>query len=286
MYLRILAIFIWFPLFLFSESKTLPDPYYPQHPSGELRLNYYYDRSGRWVKFSDFIPFKQKKFKPLFLEDYYLLFGLPMGYNVPEIQENIYFLYVSLISKFRHPSQSLCKIQTEEEFHKYRLLMFMEIHLLLTRMYLRLASLYDKRHLYFHDLDVSDDLEVSFLIARTYYNESLKYWILAKKYANEASQYGFTLDLGNIESHRFLIQTQKLDYERIIKRHLNRIESKLEMIAEFLEKEGRPRPVKEKMLEDIKKMYDDNFTYDPLEEPQLNPHWKEKPLFNYNEDLK
>lgn len=278
--MRLLFVFIFLIQFsIFAEVKGLPDPYYPQHPSGELRLNYYYDRTGRWVKFSDWIPFKQKKFQPMFLEDYYLMYGLPIGYNVPEIKENIYFLYIALISKFRHPSKSLCKIQTEEEFHKYRLLMFMEIHLLLTRMYLRLGSLYDKRHLYFHDLDVSDDLEVSFLIARTYYNESLKYWNLAKKYAKEASQYFFTLDLGNIESHRFLIEQEKLDYERIIKRHLNRIETKLEIIAEFLDKEGRPRPVKEKMLEDIKKMYDDDFKYDPLDEPTLTPHWKEKPLF-------
>ncbi|GIX41211.1 MAG: hypothetical protein KatS3mg129_0944 [Leptospiraceae bacterium] len=264
---------------LYSETATLKDPYYPQYPTGELRLNYYYDRTGKWVKFSDWIPFKQKKFKPMFLEDYYLYFGLKMGYNISELKENIYFLYLALNSKFRHPRNSLCKIKTEEEYHKYRLLMFMEIHLLIMRMYLRLGSLYDKRHLYFHDLDVADDLEVSFLIARTYYNESLKYWFKAKNYAIQASQYPFTLDLGNIESHRFEIYQNELDYERIIKRHLNRIETKLEIIAQFLNQEGRPRPVKEKMLDDIKQMYDENFTPDPLDEPKLNPHWNEKPFF-------
>jgi len=274
-------IFIWLFLsyYLFSETSGLKDPYYPQQPTGELRLNYYYDRTGKWVKFSDWIPFKQKKFQPMFLEDYYLLYGLQMGYNISELKENIYFLYLALNSKFRHPRNSLCKIQTEEEFHKYRLLMFMEINLLIMRMYLRLGSLYDKRHLYFHDLDVSDDLEVSFLIARTYYNESLKYWYKAKDYAKKASIYPFTLDLGNIESHRFEIFSNELDYERIIKRHLNRIETKLEIIAQFLNKEGRPRPVKQKMLDDIKQMYDNEFIPDPLDQPLLNPHWKEKPFF-------
>jgi hypothetical protein len=269
---------------LFAESSTLKDPYYPQQPTGELRLNYYYDRSGKWVKFSDWIPFKQKKFQPMFLEDYYLLYGLKMGYNVSEVKENIYFLYSALNSKFRHPRNALCKIQTEQEFHKYRLLMFMEINLIIMRMYLRLGSLYDKRHLYFHDLDVADDLEVSFLIARTYYNESLKYWQLAKDYAQKASIYPFTLDLGNIESHRHEIYTNELDFERIIKRHLNRIETKLEIVAQFLNQEGRPRPVKQKMLEDIKKLYDKDFSVDPLNEPSLNPHWNEKPLFPNDSD--
>ncbi len=274
-----LLLVIFISLNLFSESMTLKDPYYPQHPTGELRLNYYYDRTGRWVKFSDWIPYKQKKFQPMFFEDYYLMYGLKIGYNVPELKENIYFLYMALSSKFRHPRNSLCKIQTEEEFHKYRLIMFMEVHLLIMRMYLRLGSLYDKRHLYFHDLDVADDLEVSFLIARTYYNEALKYWNIAKEYAKKASQYPFTLDLGTIESHRHDIINQDLDFERIIKRHLNRVETKLELVAQFLNQEGRPRPVKQKMLEDIKNMYDDNFTSDPFSEPVLNPHWNETPLF-------
>ncbi|MCS7204995.1 MAG: hypothetical protein NZ853_04810 [Leptospiraceae bacterium] len=278
-FLIVILFFLIITNELSSETYGLKDPYYPQHPSGELRLNYYYDRSGRWVKFSDWIPNHQKKFQPLFLEDFYLLYGLKIGYNVPELKEAIYYLYLALSSKFRHPRNALCKIQNEEEYHKYRLLMFMEIHLLLTRMYLRLGSLYDKRHLYFHDLDVADDLEVSFLIARTYYNEALKFWQKAKEYAENASAYVFTLDLGLIETHRYEIIHKQLDFERIIKRHLNRVETKLEIIAQFLNQEGRPRPIKQKMLDEVKGMYDQDFSYEPLTEPTLNPHWKEEPFF-------
>ena len=145
-------------------SRTLPDPYYPQKPEGELRLNYYYDRTGRWVKFSDWIPFQQKKYSPRFFEDYYELYGLSQGYRVAQLKENIYFLFLAQSAPFRHPRNSLCKIETEEQFHKYRNLMFMQAHLMIMRMYLRLGSLFDKRHLYFHDLDFADDLEISFLI--------------------------------------------------------------------------------------------------------------------------
>jgi hypothetical protein len=260
-------------------ARHLPDPYYPQKPAGELRLNYYYDRTGRWVKFSDWIPFKQKKFVPVFFEDFYLLYGLPPGYQPADVKESIYFLYAALSSKFRHPGKALCKIENEEQYHKYRLLMFMETNLLIMRMYLRLGSLYDKRLLYFHDLDVADDLEVSFLIARTYYTEAQKYWKEAKKYAELAHAYPFELDLPTIETHRFEIVNGRLDFERIIDRHLVRIEAKLDTTAAFLEEHGRPRPVKKKMLEDVSRIYDEKFPADPLEKPVLNPHWNEKPLF-------
>lgn len=266
-------------------ARHLPDPYYPQQPKGELRLNYYYDRTGQWVKFSDWIPFKQKKYVPVFFEDFYSLYGLPPAYRPSDVKESIFFLYASLGSKFRHPRGSLCKIETEEQFHKYRLLMFMETNLLIMRMYLRLGSLYDKRVLYFHDLDVADDLEVSFLIARTYYTEAQKYWQEAKKYAGLAHAYPFELDLPTIETHRFEIVNGKLDFERIIDRHLVRIEAKLDTTAAFLDEHGRPRPVKEKMLEDVSRIYDDKFPADPLEKPVLNPHWNEKPLFNDTDDM-
>lgn len=274
-------------LLLFSGSgagalpvaRTLPDPYYPQKPHGELRLNYYYDRTGRWVKFSDWIPFQQKKYHPQFFEDYYELYGLSQGYNVSQLKENIYFLYMAQSAPFRHPRNALCKIETEEQYHKYRNLMFMQAHLMIMRMYLRLGSLFDKRHLYFHDLDFADDLEVSFLVARTYYKEAEKYWYSARQYALEANKHPFEIDLPQIESTRFEIVRGDLDFKRIIDRHESRVEAKLAIVKEFLDKEGRPRPVKMRMLEDIQNMYDADFTADPMEMPRLNEEWKEKPLF-------
>lgn len=260
-------------------SRILPDPYYPQKPEGELRLNYYYDRTGRWVKFSDWIPFQQKKYHPRFFEDYYELYGLTQGYRVAELKENIYFLYVARSAPFRHPRNSLCKIETEQQYHKYRKLMFMQVNLMIMRMYLRLGSLFDKRHLYFHDLDFADDLEISFLIARTYYDEAEKYWKLAKKYAAEANEHRFEIDLPAIESTRFDIVTGELDFQRIIHRHRERVNAKLAVVDEFLDREGRPRPVKLRMLKDIQEIYDEDFTSDPLEMPRLNEEWNEKPLF-------
>lgn len=262
-----------------AVSRALPDPYYPQQPQGELRLNYYYDRTGRWVKFSDWIPFKQHKYEPRFLEDFYRLHGLPHHYNVAEVKLSIYWLVQALTHRFRHPRDALCKIETEAQYHKYRNLMFMHINLRIMRMFLRLGSLYDKRQLYFHDLDMADDLEISFLIARTYYKEAIKYWEQARKYAAVAGEYRFDLDLPTIETERHRINNGKLDYDRIIYLHLSRVESKLGMTKTFLDREGRPRPVKTAIQKDIESMYDGSFTPVPLAPPELDPEWKERPLF-------
>ncbi len=268
-------------LFARRDPVMLPDPYYPQKPVGELRLNYYYDRTGRWVKFSDWIPNRRHRWEPRYLEEFYQLYGLPPGYNVPEIKESIFFLFTALSARFRHPSQALCTIQTEDEHHRYRNLMFMHINALIMRMYLRLGSLYDKRVLRYHDLDVADDLEVSFRIARTYYTEARIYWEKAKSYADAVGDQKFEVNMPQLESEQFQIRKKKLnfDYDRIIDRHIDAVDKKLAVVTDFLDAEGRPRPVKVKMLEDIQKMYDKDFTPDPLEMPQLNQHWNEKEIF-------
>lgn len=263
-----------------ARIRVLPNPYYPQIPPGELRLNYYYDRTGRWVKFSDWIPFRQRKYEPRFLEDFYDLYSLPQSYNVPEVKESIYFLVQAMTHRFRHPSRALCRIDTEEQHLKYRNLMFMHMNLLIMRMYLRLGSLFDKRLLRYHDLDVADDLEISFMIARTYYRESLTYWNQAKEYAMRANESRFELDIPAIENERFLIREGKLNYARIIELHLGRAEEKLARTAAFLDQQGRPRPVRLQMQQDIEKMYDQNFTPEPLDAPALQRDRNERDFFD------
>ena len=261
-----------------ARKRALPDPYYPQLPQGEFRLNYYYDRTGRWTKFSDWIPFQQKKFVPTHLEDFYQLYGLPHHYKPADIKESIYFLEFALSRKFRHPRNALCKIETEEAYHKYRLLMYMQINYLVMRMYLRLGSLYDKRHLYFHDLDFADDLEVSFLVARTYYHTAYEYWKKAKRYAALAGEHPFEIDLPTIESHRFEINNGELNFDRIIYRHLRRVESKLGVVKPFLDEHVRQRHDKKAMQKDMENFYKENPVPADLGPPVLNPDWKEKPL--------
>ena len=233
----------------------------------KLRLNYYYDQSGKWLKFSDWIPLQLYKYTPQFVEDIYELYGSSMPNRKDDIKRNIYFLHKSLASKYRHPYHSLCTIKNKTEHHKYRLLMHMHIHILIARLFLSLGAMYDKRNLYDHDLDVADDLEKSFYIARTYYYRAIPYMQKAEHYAKLSGAYSFYLDLDTIETEAFKIRTKKLNYERIIERHINKIEGKLKIIKKFLDKEGRPKPVKEKTKQHIRSMYNDEFKPYPLDPP-------------------
>lgn len=206
-------------------------------PSGllaQLRLDYYYDQSGMYTKFSDWIPKRLHQWHPKNVEDFFLLYSLKTLYGEEELRRNIFFLKIALEKRFRHPSQALCKIETKEQYHKYRLLVFMHINLKIMRAYLRIGSLYDKRHLYFYNLDFADELKESFAIAEGFYKEAIPYWHKARDYAAKAGAYNFELDLGTLESIRYEISTGDIDFTKYIANHLTRLRQKQKTVDEFL----------------------------------------------------
>lgn len=202
--------------------------------NAQLRLDYYYDQSGKYTKFSDWIPKQLHSWRPRTVEDYFLLYSLKLLYGQAEIERNIGYLKIALRKRFRHPSQALCKIENKEQYHKYRLLIFMHLNLMIMRSYLRIGSLYDKRHLYFYNLDFADELKGSFAIAESYYEKGLPYWKKARQYALRAGEYKFDLDLEPMESIRFDIQNGDLDYDKIIAKHISDVKEKQKVVADFL----------------------------------------------------
>lgn len=233
----------------------------PTIAGAEFRLGTHNYDDGPFTKFSDWIPSQLHQVRPRFVEDFYRLFSLPTLYDEFRLRRNIYFLSVALDRRFRHPRQALCHIQNEEQYHKYRLLMHMQIHLTIMRSYTRLASLFDKRHLYFYNLDFADDLEKSFEVAAYFYDQARPHWQKARALALKAHRYPFEIDLPHMESHRFEIATGKLDFEKIIDRHQENLAAKQKTVQDFLDREGRPRPVK-KWMADV----DDPATRTRLEE--------------------
>ncbi|MCS6985726.1 MAG: hypothetical protein NZM25_11455 [Leptospiraceae bacterium] len=205
-----------------------------------IRLDYYYDQSEMYTKFSDWIPKRLHQWEPKHVEDFFLLYSLRQHYGEEELRRNIFFLKIALTRRFRHPSQALTKITTPEEYHKYRLLIFMHLHLSIMRSYLRLASLYDKRHLYFYNLDFAEELKNSFAIAEGFYKEALPYWEKAKSLAQEASRYSFELDLGTLESIRHDIMTGEIDFSLFTQNHLDRLKAKQEAVADYLQRRTSP----------------------------------------------
>ncbi|MCB1188883.1 MAG: hypothetical protein H7A23_05830 [Leptospiraceae bacterium] len=209
----------------------------------DINYNYHYNKSGPYTKFSDWVPYRLHKWEPKHLEDFYQLYGLTQHYNENELRKDIYFLKIGLRKKFRHPRNALCHIKNEKTYYKYRNLMFMHINLRIMRAYMRLASKYDKRHLYFYNLDFAHELKNSFKIANDFYNAALPYWKESKKYAENADQIVEEIDLGTIETERFEIMNKKLDFERIITDHLLRLDKKRQTVDEFLAKNpGADKP--------------------------------------------
>ena len=94
------------------------------------------------------------------------------------------------------------------------------------RSYLRIGSLFDKRHLYFYNLDFADELKESFSIAEGFYKEAIPYWKKAVQYSKEASRYPFEIDLDTLETIRFDMMTGKINFSRYIRSHLSRLKKK------------------------------------------------------------
>lgn len=215
---------IYFSTFLFVLVSILSS--YSIQAEVDLDYNYEYEKNGPYTKFSDWIPYKLHKWEPRNLEDYYQLVGLRQHFGENDLRRDIYFLKLSLQKKFRHPKNALCEIESEEEYYKYRNLLFMHLNIRIMRSYMRLASLYDKRHLYFYNLDFAPDLKESFNIAEGFYKEAIPYWDKAREHADKANEIPFDLDLGTLETERFEIVTGKLDYGYIINNHLERLKKK------------------------------------------------------------
>jgi len=202
----------------------------------DYQYQYFNGEKEKYTPFSDYIPKVRRHYftVPHYLEDYYELYGMKQHYNENSLRKNILMLKTALQCKFRHPLYALCKTESDEEYYKYRNLMFMHINLLIMRNYTHIAVRYDKREIKYYDGAYGEEIKESLTIAEALYGEALPYWREAKKYAKQASSVKKTLDLGFIESERYQIITGELDYERIIKGHIANTQKKRQQIDTLL----------------------------------------------------
>ncbi|MBN2403030.1 MAG: hypothetical protein JXN64_11605 [Spirochaetes bacterium] len=204
--------------------------------SEDYQYQYFNKEKDKYVPFSDYIPKVRLHYYtvPHYLEDFYQLYGMKQHYNENSLRKNIDRLKTALNCKFRHPSEALVKVESDEEYLKYRRLMFMHINILIMRNYLRIASRYDKQKIYFYNSPFAKEINESFDIAESLYREAIPYWGKAEKYAMDASEIKITTGLGFIESERYSIVKGDLSYGKIINDHLKRLTSKREKLAAAL----------------------------------------------------
>lgn len=226
-YMKKLALSI---LLLFQVLPILAEDY---------QYDYFADKQSdkeKYVPFSDYIPRVRKHYytTPLYLEDYYLLYGMKQHYNENSLRNNILMLKTALQCNFRYPSEALCKLESDEEYYKYRNLMFMHVNILIMRSYLKIAVRYDTREIRFFDRVYGEEISESLKIAAELYEEAVPYWLEARRYAKRASSVKRTLDLGTIETERYRIKTGDLDYGRIIKGYIQNTEKKRKKLASMM----------------------------------------------------
>ena len=203
---------------------------------GEDYQYQYFSEKDEYVPFSDYIPKVRMHYftVPHYLEDYYLLFGMKLYYNETSLRKNIEMLKTGLQCKFRHPSLALVKTDSEEEYLKYRKLMFMHINIMIMRNYMKIGSRYDKPAIKFYDATFAKDINDSLDIARKMYEEAIPYWEEARKLAFESSNIKITTKLSNIETERYRIIRGDLDFKKIISGHITSVNKKQEKLKNFI----------------------------------------------------
>lgn len=171
--------------------------------------------------------------KLYYAEEFYL-YVMNLYYTNPNLLRNIRFMQWALKAPFDNPVRSLAKITNEYEFKRYKALFRMHISLLIIDSYLQLANRFDKQHLYFFNYWYAKDLKKSFEIAMYYYKISLNYWNEVLKYAGEAEKINTRINLDKWEDELFLITTKRLNYKTIIEEHIERLNTKINLVEAYL----------------------------------------------------
>ncbi len=171
---------------------------------------------------------------PEYLEDYYQLYAERLYYNEENIRVNVYYLTKGLHSPFRHASKALCLLKNEEEGKRYKNLVIMRMYLKIMQNYLLLGALYDKKNIYYFNMDFKEDLKKSLTIAKYYYNLSRDYWKKVLNYAEKANSISAKIEIESLENELYLISHRDTevdwDYDYTIDLHLNLLNENLKKL--------------------------------------------------------
>ncbi|AAX17288.1 hypothetical protein [Borrelia hermsii] len=166
--------------------------------------------------------------KFFYAEQWYVIFNEQMKKTPDDYKRNIFFLQNALKYPFGNPNYSLSKVETREEWNKYKLLFKMHVNLLLVKQHLYLGNLFDTRHTYFYKTPKKKGILANLNQATNFYKLAASYYTEALKYHEQLHKYKFTKmqsdGITNWEDEYHRIEMKELNYYDIIKRELIRIE--------------------------------------------------------------
>lgn len=173
-------------------------------------------------------------------EDYYRLYHIHYAQTTDDCLENIYYLEQATKADFCNPLYALAKIETEEQWEKYRYLFQMHLNLKLIEQHLRLARIYDKKVAYFYDAPWRDEYLRNLETAKQFYQQCYAYWSEAQLWAEKANatqfRFKFITDQQAWEDERERIVTGELDYKAMLDRELKRLDG---VIADLVAMESK-----------------------------------------------
>ena len=166
---------------------------------------------------------------PVFKEQYYRMFRMRLNRDPDNFIENIYWLERAIAADFANPLYALARIETEEQWEKYRLLFMTHLNVKMVEQYLFLGNMWNKRRAFFFNAPWKEQNLESLETAENTFRSALFYWDEAQKWADLASARRFRfVELPGAQFwadsvHR--IGLGELDYGRTIRRELANIES-------------------------------------------------------------
>ena len=184
-----------------------------------------------------FLPSSLSAYMVKYKEDWYKLYHVHYQQYPDDCIENIYWLEKAVQADFCTPQFADIKIETEKEWEKYRYLFQMHINLKLIEQHLRLGRSYDKKCIYFYDAPWKDEYLNNMQKALSCYQAGLYYWQEAKVWCEKANaaSFNFLFITGkqNWEDERERIANGDLDYEKMLKREINRLEKNIKELHEM-----------------------------------------------------
>ncbi|QFP41590.1 hypothetical protein F9Y90_00265 [Borrelia miyamotoi] len=166
--------------------------------------------------------------KFFYAEQWYVIFNEQIKRKPDNYKRNIFFLKNALKYPFGNPNYSLSKIETREEWNKYKLLFKMHVNLLLVKQHLYLGDLFDTRHAYFYKTPKKNGILENLNKAINLYKIAADYYTEALKHHNQLHKYKFTKiqsnGITNWEDEYYRIEMKELNYYNIIEKELIRIE--------------------------------------------------------------
>jgi hypothetical protein len=164
-------------------------------------------------------------YKVLYAEQFYRLYHRNLYTYPSDMLENIWILEHALSADFANPLHAMARIETPEEWERYRYLFYMHVNLELVAQYRLLAAEYDKRVAYFFNAPWRQSNLESLRYAESYYEAAYHYWDEALYWSALAWELRH-LHLEEVHAwadDNWRIEQYELDYGEILQDDLDRL---------------------------------------------------------------